>query len=171
MSVTMCVHLVDWDDFQEKVRHAAASDVLNEVEEQKLTYESGAAPHDFMDVFDGFKRAWKSDAKLYFKEVFDTILWFCRGTTGQVMELEEGESEDSDLFGIDTALKPETVKELADLARKFDLEDCRPLFEKHIKDHRRFRSFDDWKLYGEEWLRILRRAADHDLGFVIANYG
>jgi hypothetical protein len=171
MSVAMGAYLVDWDDFQEKVRHADASDVLEEIERQPLTDESARAPWDFLEVFDGFKRAWKSDAKLYFKEVFDTLFSFCRGSAYQVMELEEGESEDSDLFGIDTALRPETVKELVDLARKVYLEECRPLFENHLKGSQRFNSFNEWRSYGEEWLTLLRRAADQDQGFIITNFG
>jgi hypothetical protein len=85
------------------------------------------------------------------------------------MELEEG--EDGDLFGIDVALKPETVKELEAMARRLELGHCRPLFEKHVTDGGRFRSFDDWKGYAEEWLSLLRRAAEANKGLVLAVFG
>jgi hypothetical protein len=85
------------------------------------------------------------------------------------MELDEG--EDGDLFGIDTALKPETVKELASVARRLDLGRCRPHFEKHVTAGGRFDSFDDWKRYADEWLGLLRRAAEGDKGLVIAVFG
>jgi hypothetical protein len=85
------------------------------------------------------------------------------------MELEEG--EDGDLFGIDVALKPKTVKELEAMARRLDLEHCRSLFEKHVTAGGRFGSFDDWKGYAEGWLGLLRRAADEGKGLVVAVFG
>jgi len=171
MGINMGAYLVDWDEFQEKVRHADAYDALEGEERQALPDESARAPGDFMEVFDIFKKAWKSDSKLYFKEIFDAIFSFCRGGAYGIMELEEGESEDSDLFGIDTALKPETAKELVASFGKIDLEECRPLFAKYVKKGERFETFDEWKEYGEEWLAMLRRAADQGLGFIIANFG
>src|SRR5262249_50330162 len=110
VSVEMAAYLVDRDDFQEKVRHAEAYEVLEQTSPEPLKYDSAKAPSSFLEAFDSFKRAWKSDERLYFKEVFDTLFWSWRGHADQVMELDEG--EDGDLSGIDVALKPETVKEL-----------------------------------------------------------
>jgi hypothetical protein len=142
VSVEMAVYLVDWDDFQEQVRNDDAYEVLERHSPEPLGDRSAKAPMSFLDAFDAFKRAWKSDERLYFKEVFDTLFWSWRGLADRVMELEEG--EDGDLFGIDTALKPQTVKDLAAMARRLDLGNCRPLFEKHVTDRWRFDSFDDW---------------------------
>jgi hypothetical protein len=165
----MAVYLVDWDEFKEKVRHAEAYEVLEQLRPEPLEDESARAPMSFLDAFDAFKRAWKSDERLYFKEVFDTLFWSWRGGGDRVMELEEG--EDGDLFGIDIALKPETVKGLEAMARRLDLEHCRPHFEKHVTAGGRFDSFDDWKGYADEWLGLLRRAAERDKGLVLAIFG
>jgi hypothetical protein len=165
----MAVYLVDWDDFQEKVRHAEAYEVLEQLRPEPLEYDSAKAPMGFLEAFDAFKRAWKSDERRDFKEVFDTLFWSWRGGADQVMELEEG--EDGDLFGIDVALKPETVMELAGVARRLDLGRCRPHFEEHVTAGGRFDSFDDWKGYADEWLGLLRRAADEGKGLVIAVFG
>ena len=86
------------------------------------------------------------------------------------MELEE-EGEDNDLSGIDTALKPETVKELGDVTRRLDLEQCRPLYERHVEENRRFTPWDDWKRYADEWPCLLQRAEDVGKGLVIAVFG
>lgn len=171
MSINMGAYLVNWDEFQEKARHVDAYDALEDEDRQALPDESARAPGDFMEAFDKFKRSWKSDSKLWFKEVFDTTFSFSRGGADQIMELEEGESEESNLFGIDTALKPETVKELVASFSELDLEERRPLFEKHVAGTYRFNTFGEWKAYGEEWLTMLRRAADQGRGFILANFG
>ena len=170
MSVEMGAYLVNWDDFQEKVRYADAYYLLGDCELLSLSDSNASAPLDFLEAFDSFKRAWKGEAKLRFKEVYDTIFWHWRGSSYQIMEFEAGESEDSDLSNLDTALKPESVKEYADLSRTFDLEECRPLHEKFVKDGGRFPSFDDWKAYGEEWLAMLQKAAAQGKGFIIVIY-
>jgi hypothetical protein len=169
MSVEMAVYIVDWDGFQEQVRHTEAYEVLEQLSPEPLEYESARAPMSFLKVFDAFKPAWKSDEQRYFKEVFDTLFWSWRGDGEQVMELETG--EDGDLFGIDVALKPETVKELEAMARRLDLEHCRSLFEQHVTNTERFASFDDWKRYGDEWQGLIRRAAEEDKGLVVAVFG
>jgi hypothetical protein len=169
MSVEMAVYLVDWDDFQEKVRHEEAYEVLEQLRPEPLEDGNAKAPMGFLEAFDAFKRGWTSDERLYFKEVFDTLFWSWRGGADQVMELEEGEG--GDLFGIDVALKPETVKELAGVARRLDLGRCRPLFEEHVTNVRGFNSFDHWKGYAEEWLGMLRRAAEGNKGLVLAVFG
>src|SRR4051794_23469051 len=165
----MAVYIVDWDDFQERVRNAEAYEVLEQLRPEPLGDRSAKAPMSFLDAFDAFKRAWKSDERLYFKEVFDTLFWSWRGGAARGMGL--GEGGDGGLFGVDTALKPETVKDLEAMARRLDLGNCRPLFEKHVTDRWRFDSFDDWKGYADEWLGLLRRAADEGKGLVIAVLG
>lgn len=182
MSVNMGVYVVDWAKIQERFLHAWTCDdpelemfcyayrVLYEFEEEKLSTDSAKAPSDFVYCYDAFKRAWKTDSRLDFHKVFGTMFWFCWTKGKQTMELERGEDERIDFYGIDTALKPETVKELAKAASRFDLEECRPHFLKYIKGGSRFRTFEDWKSYGEEWLGILRRAAAEDKGLVVANF-
>jgi hypothetical protein len=87
----MAVYIVDWDDFQEKVRQAEAYEVLEQLRPEPLEDEGAKAPMSFMEAFDAFYRAWKSDERLYLKEVFDTLFWSWRGGSAErVMELEEG---------------------------------------------------------------------------------
>jgi hypothetical protein len=57
------------------------------------------------------------------------------------------------------------------MARRLDLEHCRSHFGEHVTDALRFDSFDDWKGYAEEWLGLVRRAAEGDKGLVIAVFG
>jgi hypothetical protein len=188
MSVRMEVYLVRWDEFQALVlkgdelelrREAIDRGLIDEdelwnwelsalVESANLDFESSRSPFAFMDAFDRFKRSWKSDGRLHFNEVFDTLFWECRGDSHQIMELEEG--EDVDLFGIDTALRPETVRELLETATKIQLEECRPFF-KAKNDDSRFGSFDDWLAYGEEWRALLGRAAEEGKGLIVAMFG
>src|SRR3954468_16536991 len=118
----MAVYVVDWDDFREQVRNDDAYGGLERLSPEPLGDGSAKAPMSFMDAFDAFKRAWKSHERLYFKEVFDTLFGSWRGGADRVMELEEGEG--GDLSGIDTALNPETVKDLEGVARRLDLGHC-----------------------------------------------
>jgi hypothetical protein len=169
MSVRMEIYFVDWDDFQEKVLRDDPDEVLERLESEDLDDPSDRAPLAFLEAFDRFKRDWKSDAKLHFKEVFDTLFWQYRDSSNRIMELREG--EDFDLFGIDTALGPGTVEELLEQAARFDLEDCRPYFERTFDPAGRFKSFDEWKSYGEGWLKLLGRAAEEGKGLVVAMFG
>lgn len=173
MSEQMSVYLVDWADFQARVLHSDVCEVIEEMEMQSepLLWASFHSQMLFMDSFDSFQRAWKSDAKLHFKEVFDAMFASWRGGKYLIMELVQGEDEDSDLDGIDTAMKPETVREFVEEASRFNLEDCCHLFEKHVKQHNGFDSFDKWKSYGEEWIDLLKRASQEDKGLIVVAFG
>jgi hypothetical protein len=182
----MGLYLVNWDDFQKQVlegdemeltRQAQSQGLIDETEfwdwefsehvkALRLSYDSSHGPFDFLEEFDRFARRWKTDGKLHFKEVFDTLFWQHRGNTYQVMELNEG--EEIDLNGIDTALKPETAADLLRSADKITWEECRPLFK--AGDPSRFPTFDDWRSYGEEWLAVLRRAAEGRRGLIVAMF-
>jgi hypothetical protein len=186
MSVRMALYLVDWDEFQnqalegdelELTRKAQEQMLIDEsefwswemsdhVEEVKLSTDSSHAPLAFLEEFDRFGRAWKEDGKVHFKEVFHTLFWPWRGNSGQAMELKEG--EEIDLFGIDTALDPETAADLLRSADQITWEQCRPLFKAGSD---RFPTFDDWRAYGEEWLAFLRRAAEERRGLIVAMFG
>jgi hypothetical protein len=182
MSVNMGVYVVDWAKIQERFLHPWTSDdpeledfsyayqVLTEFEEERLSTDSAKAPLEFLDCFDAFKRAWKSDSSLDFRKVFGTILWYWWPKGVQARELEKGNDERIDFYGIDTALTPETLRELAKAASRFDLEECRPHYMKYVKSDRRFETFEEWKGYGEEWLNILRRAAAEDKGLIVSNF-
>lgn len=167
----MDVYLVDWDAFQEEVFHSDASEVLDGLEPVQLADENKRAPLAFMEAFDAFKRAWKSDEKFYFKEVFDTLFWDWRGDAYRIMELRESGEEDCDLDCIETALKPETVRALLQTAKRLDLQACRHLYEEFVDDSNRFGSFDRWREYGEEWLGLLRRADVENRGLIVAGFG
>ena len=171
MSVRMDVYLVDWDDFQEKVLLDDVSEVLeaDEFEGVALDDPSARAPAAFLEAFDRFKRAWKSEGKLYFKEVFDTLFADWRGGADRIMELQDG--EDGNLFGVDTALKAETARELLKSAGKIHLEECRALFEATFDRTGRFQTFEEWKTYGEAWLGLLARAAEQDKGLIVVLFG
>lgn len=171
MSVEFNTYLVDWDDFQERIHDLDDGDdafvVLEELEAERHDRQRRAL--DFMEAFDAFQRSWKSDGRLYFKEVFDSVLWPSRGIGRQIVELEA--EHQGDLFGIDTALKPETVKELSEMGKRFDLEECRQHFEKYDRENSYFESFDEWKEYAEEWMDLLHRAAAEDKGLIVAVFG
>ena len=175
MSVRMDLYLVDWEAFRRKVPRGMDQDdwdedweSWSEVELATLSDPSAQAPRDFLDAFDAFKRPWKDDRKLHFKEVFETLFWAWRSPAHRIVDLEQDACE---LMGIETALQPESVGELIRSGDQIHLELCRDLFQAHVREIDRFPSFEEWRDYGEEWLALLRRASRSDRGLIVAAFG
>ena len=171
MSVETSIHLVDWPAFQAGVRHGEASEVLEELGVEPAWHGLHSASMDFLDAFDAFRGAWKADERYYFQDVFDALFWTWRGEHNRVLELVEGDDPKSDIFGVETAMTPDTAADLAATAARFDLEACRPLYGRLVSSSRRFESFDEWKSFGQQWLDVLHCAAKEHKGLVVITFG
>jgi len=66
---------------------------------------------------------------------------------------------------VHSALSPDTVKELATHAAKFDVDLYEPYFRAKRKDW--FSSFERFKKYAQAWLAIILEAADFKAGLII----
>lgn len=176
------VFIVDWIDFERQLQEKDAYAVLvgdeddedelvggQDAEEMPHTDNSYKRPGDFIEAYHRFLDVWDSPHKAAFEGVF-YALFACFVYQPRRIELNAPEHN---LFGIDTALSPTTIQQLAALSGQLDLQECETPFRESAEktgDYSPFSSFDWWRDYGQAWLDIVRRAAAQNKGIVLFVY-
>ena len=166
MSVEVRVFLVDWDDFCAKIVRVGESAALEGLHPEPLSWTSWKAAGELVWIFEAMERTWRTASKRSFATILDTLFWSWRRTI-PVMELG---IDPSGLTGIETALSPARVKDLAIVAAGVDLGECEGLYARAASKAggQRFKTLVDYRGYAEEWFGMLRRAAETGRGIVLA---
>jgi hypothetical protein len=169
MSVDVDVFLVDWEDFNAKIVRDGELAVLEGLSPEPLTWTSWKAAGEFVWIFEAMERGWRSTSKQAFAKILDTLFWSWRMKTVPVMELG---IDPSDLNGIETAISPARVKDLAVLAAGVDLGECEGLYAGAASKAkaRRFETFASYRGYAEEWFGMIRRASETGKGIVLVAF-
>jgi hypothetical protein len=71
---------------------------------------------------------------------------------------------------INTALNPDSTRQLAQAATQIDLAGCKVLFQRYANSDDRFSTFEEFESYAQEWIAILQRAAQQNKGIIICSF-
>lgn len=183
MSMEYSVFIADWDEMVAKLQKSDAFEVLTGeevedeegecvqqggMEEEDISVDSVRAQMDFMSSCGRFAFSAQSASGAHFEKVFNTIFGYCLSEYQQIIEID---APSENIEGIGTALNPEKTRQLAGEAALINLDECTDS-QPHVKEENSyFPTLDEFKAYAQEWIDILRKAAEQDKGVVVLVFG